>query len=269
MRTTSITYRKKKRGVSTVLGTLIFIGILFTSVIPMMLVMKQADTIYAQKVHEMSRQDDERDRENINVYTYPEGSGSSNINIEIENDCELAVEIARIWINNTYTPRNDTVKSMKTEVLGPIPIPIQEGMESSYFVQVTTKRGNVYSSQSGTIYYNGTDWMAETLGICVVIGGEGSGGHWWWWWGFGRYNVTVTNVTDTYIDYCQSQETSFTTGTVSLYFDVTIAGPGTYKVYIEKWERTGWWTFEWVYKDQKNVEISWPSGPAVEWVYFG
>ena len=44
---------KKRKGVSTILGTLIFIGILFTSVIPMLLVMKQADTIYTKKIHDL------------------------------------------------------------------------------------------------------------------------------------------------------------------------------------------------------------------------
>jgi hypothetical protein len=32
------------------MGTLIFIGIMFTSVVPMLLIMKQADTIYEQKI---------------------------------------------------------------------------------------------------------------------------------------------------------------------------------------------------------------------------
>ena len=68
MRSTNILSSEKGRGVSTILGTLIFIGILFTSVIPMMLVMKQADTIYTKKIHELEIKDDEKVREELIVY---------------------------------------------------------------------------------------------------------------------------------------------------------------------------------------------------------
>ncbi len=70
MRITHMLYNKKNKGVSTILGTLIFIGIIFTSVVPMMLVMKQADTIYEKKKHEMDVIDDESVREELTVYTF-------------------------------------------------------------------------------------------------------------------------------------------------------------------------------------------------------
>ncbi len=40
------TMYRKKRGVSTILGTLIFVGIIFSAYVPMTLVMKQVDNIY-------------------------------------------------------------------------------------------------------------------------------------------------------------------------------------------------------------------------------
>jgi hypothetical protein len=48
-----------------------------------------------------------------------------------------------------------------------------------------------------------------------------------------------------------------------LFFDVTVAGAGKYKVVVEK---RSWWT--WKYIDEKKVTIEWPSGPAIEWIYF-
>jgi hypothetical protein len=63
--------RRRKRGVSTTLGVIIFVGILFTSVIPMALVMRQSETIYEQNELELKRQDDDQDREDIDVYVYP------------------------------------------------------------------------------------------------------------------------------------------------------------------------------------------------------
>jgi len=47
MRFMSTTFRRK--AISTILGTLIFISILFTAVIPMFLTMNQADVMLEQK----------------------------------------------------------------------------------------------------------------------------------------------------------------------------------------------------------------------------
>ena len=44
--------RKKRLGISSILGTIIFVGILFSVYVPMTLVMKQADNIYERKIHE-------------------------------------------------------------------------------------------------------------------------------------------------------------------------------------------------------------------------
>jgi hypothetical protein len=55
-----MTTSRSFRGTSTILGTLIFVGILFTAVIPMMLVMKQADTYYEGEVLDVKRLDEER-----------------------------------------------------------------------------------------------------------------------------------------------------------------------------------------------------------------
>ena len=262
MRTTNIMCRKGKRGISTVLGTLIFVGILFSAVIPMFLVMKQADTIYEQKILEMRRRDDEHDIEALDMYAYPAGPGSSDLEIEIDNNCALLVTTARVWINDTYVDRVETIQSMSEKRFGSFPVPIQEGSNSSYIVRVTTDRGNTFDSLSGPIYYNGSDWVAEVLGIFVQISGGG-------FWGFGKYNVTVTNITDTNVPYSEHQETTFQSGTTSVFFDVSEAGAGTYNVYVEKWSGFWWWGGGWTYMDDKDVELLWPSGPAIEWVYFG
>ena len=50
MPTARISFRRKRRGVASILGTIIFIGIMFTAIIPMYLVMKQADTLYESKM---------------------------------------------------------------------------------------------------------------------------------------------------------------------------------------------------------------------------
>jgi hypothetical protein len=257
MRIIRITCIKERTGVSTILGTLIFIGIMFTAIIPMMLVMNQADTLYERQVLETKRVDEARDLELLNVYAYPEAPGSSFLEVEVENESPVPIRLVRAWINNTFLNLTTVINSMETEIIGPFDVSLEVGTNSTYVMSVTTERGNVFPSGSGPIIYDGSDWVSEFLGIFVQISGSG-------FLGFGQYRVTVQNVTVTNVPFYDQQETSFASGTASLIFDVTEAGSGTYNVYVEK---KSWFT-GWSYKDDKDVEIEWPSGPPVEWVYF-
>ena len=91
--------RGSKRGVSTIIGAIFFIGILFSAVIPMQLVMKQADNIALQRTHEAKVADLERENEDIEVYPVPI-LGEDKLNITLINNGEAPVKIVNIWINN-------------------------------------------------------------------------------------------------------------------------------------------------------------------------
>ena len=151
MRTTGIMFLKRKRGVSTILGTIIFIGIMFTSVIPMMLVMKQADTIYTQKVHEMESRDDERSSEILVVNAFPVNSTSTELKIEVENIGVVSVKIIRVWINDVDYSENDIIKTGDTTDIGPYGVAVENG--TSYSIKVITERGNSFASACGVLYY--------------------------------------------------------------------------------------------------------------------
>jgi hypothetical protein len=97
--------------VSTILGTIIFIGILFSSVIPMMLVMKQADVILEQGKLEVVRRDDEGDRESLELYPIPD-LAATHVNVTILNTCETSIDIVRVWINDTLTDVTTTVNAL-------------------------------------------------------------------------------------------------------------------------------------------------------------
>ncbi len=88
------------RGVSTILGTLIFIGILFSAIVPMQLVMKQADNIALQRTHEAQIADQEQEDEDIEVYPVPI-PGEDQLNVTIINKSEFPVNIIHLWINDT------------------------------------------------------------------------------------------------------------------------------------------------------------------------
>lgn len=186
---------KKRKGVSTILGTLIFIGILFTSVVPMLLVMKQADTIYTKKIHDVENMDDARAREDLIVYTYD--GGDTSINVKVKNMGETSVKIVRVWTNDEYHNENKTIVTNSEEVLGPFEVPdVAENVTVD--ASVVTERGNIFYSVSGSLYFSGGGWSTTSYGICVIIhNAEG-----------GEFQVSLWNVSrnpDQWDDYYESK----------------------------------------------------------------
>ena len=244
MHTTSIMCRRKRKGVSTVLGTLIFIGILFTSVVPMFLVMNQADTIYEQKKLERERLDEERAREELNVFVYPTGEiAPGNLTLTVENRCELTVKIVRIWINDTIHDQESIIKSMSPLELGSFDVSPPAGKNSTYDFRVTTDRGNLFEAGSGPIVYDGWDWEVDTKMINVLISSSGV-----------VFKIYVTGPND-YDEYAQVWKIG---GTAFKTFDITDNGNGVYHVTVKRGSNI---------IHEEDVTMEWPDGPSVLWVY--
>lgn len=246
MFTTRIMCCRKSKGVSTILGTLIFIGILFTSVIPMMLVMKQADTIYTKKVHEMEARDDEGAREKVTASAYPNTSNSSQIMAKVENKGNVPVKIIRVWTNDEYHSQNELIPSNSKKVLGPFTVSVENN--SSLVAKVVTERGNVFHSISGSLYYSDGSWFTASLGICVVIyNAEG-----------GMFLIKLINCTEPepywekiiYESHCQEWE--------DVVASTGVDDPGSYQIVVKEKKGNKW-------KDLAgtpvDVTISWPDGP--------
>lgn len=179
MHTTNIMPIKDRRGVSTIMGTLIFIGILFTSVIPMMLVMKQADTIYVQKVKEVEVKDDERVKEDLVVYIYP--GEETEIKVRVKNQGTLPVKIVRVWINDEYNSTSESIPTGTQKDLGPFNVTdIPEG--DTVNVKVVTERGNIFYSVSSNLYFTGDGWSTTAVGICCIIHNPNGGEYQVWLW---------------------------------------------------------------------------------------
>jgi len=157
----------RRRGVSTMIGVLIFIGILFSAVVPMQLVMNQADQIYARKHKETLILDEERSAENVRVVAYPNSSNSSELNLKIENRGNVPVKIVRAWFNDVYQNAATVIQSMDKTNLGPFPVTPQN--DTYYKIFVTTERGNIYRSITGSIYYADDTWYTPSLSITVYI----------------------------------------------------------------------------------------------------
>ena len=180
---TSYIISPKRKGVSTILGSLIFIGILFSSVIPMTLVMRQADNIYERKLHETKVQDELRKKEDLMVYAYSETS-DEYITMFVLNLGEEVVEVVGVWLNNDRTSVSETIASSESVSFDPISFPGSEG--DSLNVKVTTSNGNVFACSLGTIKYSTLNgWYTPSLGVCVTIINES-----------GQYHINVTETDD-------------------------------------------------------------------------
>ena len=165
---------KSRSAMSTVLGMLIFIGVLFTCVMPFFLYINQVNSLYDQTIMEMKEFDQERSLENIDVYAYPLNQSSSQISLYIKNRCPLTVEIVRVWIGNQYFPYDLQISGMGENTTDPIDIQDMlsqvSGVES-FQVKVTTARGNTFSSKTNPLQYSsGSGWSGgQSFAINIVI----------------------------------------------------------------------------------------------------
>lgn len=157
-----------KSGMSTVLGMLIFIGILFTTVIPLFLYVNQVNSLYDVTVAEMRRFDEERENEQLDVYAYPDSS--NNLTIYIKNRCALPVKIVRVWVNDTTPALPDLplrIEGVSSGIIEDIQIPLT----GDFDVWVVTERGNVFASQTNTLHITESGWSGgnDPYSINILI----------------------------------------------------------------------------------------------------
>lgn len=255
MHTTSILFHRGRSGTSTILGTLIFVGIMFTAVIPMLLVMRQADTLHELRRHELGLLDEERRIEDISFYAYilEEDPGPSNeIYVKIENRGEDMVKIVRVWINDVNYPLDANIKSMGTKVLGPFTVVLES--LTSYTVKVVTEKGNSFSSEAGTLFYSEGGWYTPSLGICVHIDNFR-----------GKYQIIIkTDTNPETVPLHQYESPRIEHGEIEKTFWVD--DPGSYYVTIKKDGAGGWENVDPIYVDFP-VDVVWPGPKPITDVY--
>jgi len=165
MHTTGISCR---RGTSTILGTIIFIGIMFTAVIPMMLVVKQADTLHEMRKHELGILDQERGDEALYVYVQTVKDPPKLI-IKVQNKGALSVNIVRLWINDEYIPIEYNVQPMSDiESIYSYQVQVPEE-DSSYYIVVTTDRGNSVAFDTYLNWNLEMGWDSDVKLVNVLI----------------------------------------------------------------------------------------------------
>ena len=233
-----------KKGVSTILGTLIFIGILFSAYAPMMLTMRQADSYYEQQKHQVSLLDDERSREDLTFYVYPDLS--DNLIVSVENSGPTSLKVVRVWINNKIQEESTWIQSLDSSLFGPYVVNPTEG--DSFNIRVTTERGNVYEADSGEIKYGPVGWEIESKIINVLISAPGTIFH--------IYIYKWENEVWELKDDGQVQKIG---GTAYKPFEISAFQNGEFRVKITRGSS--------IIHDEDGLMMEWPEGPSSLWVY--
>lgn len=229
---------------ASILGTIIFIGILFSAVIPMYLVMNQADVIFEQRKYDTARLDEEKEREDLYFYVYPDTN--DDLVVVIENTCAMVVQISRVWINEDINPESTLIQSMQSMEFGPYIITPVIG--DSYNVMVTTDRGNVFECGSGKLEYSESGWVVESKMINVMVSASGTV--------FKIYLYKWEGEDWVEKDWAQVWKIG---GTAFKPFEITEYGNGEYRVVVKRGSS--------IIHDEDELVMEWPNGPSVLWVY--
>ncbi|MFH2110298.1 MAG: hypothetical protein ABIJ47_03440 [Candidatus Bathyarchaeota archaeon] len=242
----TLTTLRGREGSASIFGTLIFIGILFTAVIPMYLVMNQADTIFEQRKHEATILDEDRSRESILVYAYPNGETSEYITVRVKNECALSVKMVRVWINNVPEPISVTLNPLEEVEIGQYDVDPQPG--DTFDVRVTTERGNIFECGSGLLEYGTDGWVVESKMINVVVSDSGV-----------VFKIYLSKWEDpnwVQKDWAQVWKIG---GSAFKPFDISNYGNGEFRVVVKRGST--------IIHDEEDLMMNWPNGPSVLWVY--
>jgi len=229
---------------ASLFGTLIFIGILFTAVIPMYLVMNQADVIFEQEKHSVAQLDDEKDREDLYFYIYPDLS--DDLMVVVENKCAMTVQVVRVWINEDIHVESTVLETMETLEFGPYDVSLV--VNGTYNVRVTTERGNVFECGSGDLEYGTGGWVVESKLINVMISASGIV--------FKIYLYMWEESDWALKDEAQVWKIG---GSAFKPFEVSQWGNGEYRVVVKRGSN--------IIHDEEDLMMEWPNGPSTLWVY--
>ena len=244
----STTGTKCRKGTSTIMGTLIFVGIIFTAFIPMMLVMRQADTIYEMRKHELGILDQDRMDEEVYVYIFP-SDAPPILTLSVQNRGTLIVNVMQVWINDVPYQIDD-FNVQPTSLLEMDLTDFTPELDNWYLIKIITDRGNVFSSESGSLYYDsGGNWLGGMFAINFFISYPAAG----WFDVEIRYdNAEGFILTDPPFQIHKSSS-----GPAFDFFEVPTSDT-TYYVKITK-------NSELIYEDL--ITINWPNGSPIEWVF--
>ena len=176
---TKYRYRKKKRGVASVLGILLMVGILITSILPTFIYVNEVNNYYDRTVVVMKIEDNDRSMENLEVYAY--GHNETSVDVFIVNRSPLATNISRIWVlkntlqdawifNSTNRPDLPLFLGASEQITLRLDFTDINEPGNSYNIEVTTERGNKFSSTTNPLTYTQDEqWQTGTTEFQIQV----------------------------------------------------------------------------------------------------
>ncbi len=149
--------KKAKSGISTIIGGVIVIAIMFTVITPLFFYMNTVTNLYDTIAAEMRDLDQQRTWEEMSVYAWEMYAGvERRVDISIINKGTMAVDITRIWVvpestppSLGYFPYNLLVKPGDSILINDENINqfIQTEIGNApFYIKIMTTRGNMFSS---------------------------------------------------------------------------------------------------------------------------
>ena len=237
----------KKKGVASVLGILLMVGILITSILPTFIYINEVNNYYDRVVVELGIADQDRSLEDLTVFGYAHNETGKAIDIFLINSGSISLNVTRIWVIRSdlkdkilYNSTNlaclplQMIASNRTTITNlDLTAIVTDNENLDYFnIEVSTNRGKKYSSQTNSLHYTSTgEWETGTQDFQIqVIVASG--------WGLSNYQIEVTGVdnsTSGYYDRAVSYQVHGDFFTV-----FSIPKIGSYNVTVNEWEGGGY-----------------------------
>lgn len=147
--------KRSRKGITAIISGSIMFMIMLSVLSPLMFYVSNIDNLYDEVLMERKELDEQRSVESINIYSSSFHSGE-DITTDIINDGSLAVDITRMWIipsNPDYQPQSFPQEnhlepgSSTTITDDSITNYVSTLRDSSYYIKVTSKRGNVFQAE--------------------------------------------------------------------------------------------------------------------------
>lgn len=196
MRRQTYPSRCHSRGIAAIVGVLLMVGILYTTVIPLFLYVNQVNNSYDKTVVDMKTVDQERSMEKLEVHAFGHNSTTAELDVFIISRCSIATNITRIWMVKMDLERVVLFDSTNHTSL-PLQVnPSHQGIlhippisnlvaNDTYKIEVTTHRANKYAALTNPVKWTGTQWYTSVTRFEIEIIVETDK------WGSEYYNTTI------------------------------------------------------------------------------
>ena len=233
-----------RKGIASMLGTIFFLAIIFSTIIPLQLYIKESDMFTTRIENEMVLADSYHDIEELSVSAYPTNTTSNKIMVKVHNKGSIPVTLERLWINESPEYLEKSLYPGDQVLLGPFIVVLEP--DATYAVKVSTQRGRIFSADMGSLKYVSGTWFSPFIGINVQIANEK-----------GKYYIKVSNSTWSAEYLTEGQDF----GDLMVFFDVKTNG--YYYVQMRKNSSSG----PHLPGSPMMVEIHWPGGTPIVYIY--